>query len=561
MTEGPARKVCCAIYTRKSTDEGLEQSFNSLDAQREACAAYAASQRHEGWEVLPQFYDDGGYSGGTLDRPALKQLLADVSAGNVDVIILYKIDRLTRSLADFARIVDVLDRALASFVSVTQAFNTTTSMGRLTLNVLLSFAQFEREVGAERVRDKIAASKRKGMWMGGVCPLGYDVRNRALVVNETEACVVRQIFDIYLALGSVRSLEDDLRNRGVCSKLRVSRAGVEAGGNSISRGALYVMLRNVLYVGQVSHKGSVFPGQHEGIVDPEIFERVQRLLNLNINCRRDGGRTSPSALLTGRLWDEHGRPMSPTHTTKGSRRYHYYQSRDGEPSSLKPRRVSAGELDSVVTARVQAFLLDPASIHDALEPVAVGAAALSAAIDRANSFAGQLDAPNEATSEAMHALVQRVQLGAASVIVEVNLGVLLNAGHPAVSIQFEIPARLIRRTKEIKLCVAPHRSARTYPDAGLIKLIVKSRQVRSEFEECREISVAQLSAKLGYQLDYCTVLLKLGYLSPKIISSILEGRQPVELTRQRLARFRNLPIEWAEQERALDHEDISIERC
>ena len=262
-----AKKARCAIYTRKSSEEGLEQAFNSLDAQREACAAFILSQKHEGWMVLPTLYDDGGFSGGTMERPALKRLIADIEAGEIDVIVVYKVDRLTRALSDFAKLVDVFDRRGVSFVSITQQFNTTTSMGRLTLNVLLSFAQFEREVTGERIRDKIAASKKKGMWMGGMPPLGYDVKNRKLVVNDAEACIVVEIYRRYLALKSVHALREELADAGIKSKRRMRPDGAEYGGQKFSRGALYLILQNRLYRGEISHKGNSYPGEHPAIVD------------------------------------------------------------------------------------------------------------------------------------------------------------------------------------------------------------------------------------------------------------------------------------------------------
>jgi len=272
------RQVRCAIYTRKSTEEGLDQAFNSLDAQREACAAYVVSQRHEGWTLLPDLYDDGGFSGGTMERPALKRLLMDVESGRVDVIVVYKVDRLTRALSDFAKIVEILDGHGASFVSVTQAFNTTTSMGRLTLNVLLSFAQFEREVTGERIRDKIAASKKKGMWMGGPIPLGYDVKDRRLIINEGEAETVRLIFAQHHALGSLQRLAADLAARGVCSKLRTTRDGRITGGKAYTAGALGYLLRNRLYIGQIRHGDQVYAGEHEAILDQARWDAAQTLL-------------------------------------------------------------------------------------------------------------------------------------------------------------------------------------------------------------------------------------------------------------------------------------------
>ena len=268
----------CAVYTRKSTEDGLEQEFNSLDAQYEACAAYALSQRHEGWVVVKDRYDDGGFSGGNIERPGLKRLLADVAAGKIDIILLYKIDRLTRSLTDFSRIVDVLDKAGASFVSITQSFNTTTSMGRLTLNMLLSFAQFEREITGERIRDKIAASKRKGIWMGGTVPLGYEVVERKLLVKPKEAEQVRHIMQRYLALGTVPALVDELGREGYRTKLQHRVSGPHKGNDLYRRGTLYHMLSNRIYRGMIVHKGKAFPGEHEAIVDEDLFEYVQAKL-------------------------------------------------------------------------------------------------------------------------------------------------------------------------------------------------------------------------------------------------------------------------------------------
>src|SRR3954449_8046693 len=297
--------VRCAVYTRKSSEEGLEQDFNSLDAQREACEAYILSQRHEGWLALPQMYDDGGVSGGTMDRPALKRLLTDIAAGKIDTVVVYKVDRLTRSLSDFAKIVDVFDRHQVSFVSITQSFNTTTSMGRLTLNMLLSFAQFEREVTGERIRDKIAASKRKGMWMGGLPPLGYDVAGRKLLVSETEADTVRAIYRRYAQVGSVRALEEELEGVLV-SKRRVDRFGRDSGGKPLARGALYHMLQNRIYRGEIVHKNASYPGGHEAIVDEELWNKVQSLLSDNRIGRDTGANAAEPSLLAGLVHDHAG---------------------------------------------------------------------------------------------------------------------------------------------------------------------------------------------------------------------------------------------------------------
>src|SRR3954447_18726686 len=297
-------RLRCAVYTRKSSEEGLEQDFNSLHAQREACDAYIASQRQEGWVALPAMYDDGGFSGGTTDRPALQRLLADIAAGKIDIVVVYKVDRLTRSLTDFARIVDLFDKHRVSFVSVTQAFNTTTSMGRLTLNVLLSFAQFEREVTGERIRDKIAASKKKGMWMGGQPPLGYDVQDRKLVPNEAEAAIVRHIFRRYVELRSVRDLKAELDSAGIVSKARRAADGSPYGARPLARGALYLMLSNRIYRGEIVHKGQGYPGEHAAIVDEGLFSVVQAILAGNRVERRTGGDSSEPSLLMGLVHEQ-----------------------------------------------------------------------------------------------------------------------------------------------------------------------------------------------------------------------------------------------------------------
>jgi DNA invertase Pin-like site-specific DNA recombinase len=335
----------CALYTRKSSEEGLEQDFNSLDAQREACAAYVKSQASEGWRALDARYDDGGFSGGSMERPALQRLLADIAAGKVDVVVVYKIDRLTRALMDFARMVELFDRHNVSFVSVTQAFNTTSSMGRLTLNVLLSFAQFEREVTGERIRDKIAASKTKGMWMGGNLPLGYDLPQpgrRALVLNEAEAGTVRMIFAKYLELGSVRALEHWLAVQGIRSKRRTTANGRSIGGQPVTRGAIFHMLRNRTYLGMIVHRDKVHAGMHPAIVDADIFQAVHR--QLDANARRLATPKAPGerAALTGRIFDADGRPMTPTFAYGQQKKlYRYYASASTRPGERRGERGDA----------------------------------------------------------------------------------------------------------------------------------------------------------------------------------------------------------------------------
>lgn len=352
----------CALYSRKSSEEGLDQAFNSLDAQREACEAYVKSQKGEGWRALDTCYDDGGFSGGSMERPALKQLLADIEAGRVDVVVVYKIDRLTRSLADFARMVELFDRHEVTFVSVTQAFNTTSSMGRLTLNVLLSFAQFEREVTGERIRDKIAASKSKGMWMGGRVPLGYDIpvgAERALVVNDAEAAKVRALFRAYLELGSVHALQRWTADNGIRSKQRMTRDGRTTGGQAFSRGALFHLLRNRTYLGLIVHKDKTHEGLHPAIVDAALFDSVQATLDANVRRREARTDRATQAPLTGRVFDCDGQPMSPSFTY-GKRRqvYRYYVSaplQQGRRQADDPdiRRVPGPALEAKLSAVIR----------------------------------------------------------------------------------------------------------------------------------------------------------------------------------------------------------------
>src|SRR5215213_6324707 len=318
-----AKRLRCAIYTRVSTEHGLEQDFNSLDAQREAAEAYIKSQAHEGWVLIKTAYDDGGFSGGSMDRPALQRLLAEVQAGSIDVIVVYKVDRLTRSLADFAKLVELFDAHHVSFVSVNQAFNTTTSMGRLTLNVLLSFAQFEREVTSERIRDKIAASKRKGLWVGGMAPLGYDTKDRKITVNEAEADRVRGIFHGYLKLGSLNLLMADLRTQGIVTKVRTLKTGETVGGIPFTRGPLAHLLRNRFYIGEVIFKGETLAGEQPAIVDKGLFEAVQAKLNEQVTSHK-ASRTKSEALLSGRIFDDRGHRMTPSHARRRGIKYRYY---------------------------------------------------------------------------------------------------------------------------------------------------------------------------------------------------------------------------------------------
>ena len=352
MSKPIVRKIRCAVYTRKSSEEGLDMEFNSLDAQRDACRAYIASQRSEGWLELAEHYDDGGISGATLERPALKRLLADIEEDCVDVVVVYKIDRLSRALMDFAKLVEVFDRNNVTFVSVTQSFNTTTSMGRLTLNILLSFAQFEREVIGERIRDKFAASRKRGMWMGGVVPLGYEVRDRKLVINEAEAATVRMIFERFLKVGSATTLARSLAAERVRSRR----------GNPIDKGFLYKLLGNRIYIGEAVHKGTAYPGEHQPIISRDLWDKVHSILAAKPRTRASNTRAQTPALLKGLIFGPGGRAMSPSHTRKSARLYRYYVDQSvlkGGSDACAIRRVPAAEIEAAVVDQLRGMLRTP----------------------------------------------------------------------------------------------------------------------------------------------------------------------------------------------------------
>jgi site-specific DNA recombinase len=336
----PSRRRC-AIYTRKSSEEGLEQEFNSLQAQSEACEAYIRSQRHEGWVLARTRYDDGGFSGGNMERPALQRLLAGIQGGRIDIIVVYKVDRLTRSLADFAKIVEIFDAQGVSFVSVTQQFNTTSSMGRLTLNVLLSFAQFEREVTGERIRDKIAASKKKGMWMGGNIPLGYDSSQRTLVINPAEAETVRCIFALYREFGCGRGVKEEADRLGLRTKRSTTASGIERGGRSFSRGHIYHLLSNPIYIGEIAHKGQLYPGQHPALIDSYTWAAVRDQLATNARDHRRKAHATEPSLLAGVLVDARGERLTPSHAVKKGRRYRYYVSTEAGTDRPQGWRLAA----------------------------------------------------------------------------------------------------------------------------------------------------------------------------------------------------------------------------
>jgi site-specific DNA recombinase len=559
--------VRCAIYTRKSSEEGLEQEFNSLQAQREACEAFINSQRHEGWVCLRAGYDDGGFSGATIDRPALRRLLADITAGRVDTVVVYKIDRLTRSLADFAKIVEILDTRGASFVSVTQQFNTTTSMGRLTLNVLLSFAQFEREVIGERIRDKIAASKRKGMWMGGVPPLGYQARDRKLVVVDNEAEIVRYIFRRYAELGSVRLLKDELAARNIQSKLRTSAAGRISGGKPFARGALYLMLQNGIYRGEIVHNTQSYPGRHEPIIDQALWEAVQTQVASNSAQRNDDGKTRQPSLLAGMLFDGDGNRMTPSYAVKKGTRYRYYVSRSlitkDRTDDSAGLRLPAAEIEQLVSRQVHRWLLDPSSIYKSTSARLADASMQQRLVARAADLGKHWpELPVARKRTVLTALIERIEVSVDRIEIRLRparLRALLDgaaapsqgANHEETEI-LSVPVRLRRAGREIRMVIdGSDPFAAAQPDLRLIKLLLRARRFNAALAEGEGVPFAALAQREGVSQSYFTRLVRLSYLAPDITQAILDGRQPRDLTAEKLLEHSRLPLAWHEQRATL----------
>jgi site-specific DNA recombinase len=560
-------EVRCAVYTRKSSEEGLEQDFNSLDAQRESCEAFIRSQKHEGWVCLSELYDDGGISGATMERPALKRLLADIEAGRIDAVVVYKVDRLTRSLGDFAKIVEVFDRQAVSFVSVTQQFNTTTSMGRLTLNMLLSFAQFEREVTGERIRDKIAASKKKGMWMGGLPALGYDVKDRKLVVNEREAETVRHIYRRYAALGSVLMLKDELDGDGVVSKARVDKYGRLTGGRPLARGALYLMLQNRIYRGEIVHKENSYPGEHEPIIDAALWDQVQRRLAANRFERATGAGATHVSLLAGLIYDDAGARMTPTHANKKGTRYRYYVSpglvRGTRHQAPRGRRVPAGDLERLIEERLTRFLGSDSEIFGAVEPLVGDVNDCTDVVARAAGLAQRwCDLDPAGRRAILTILVDRIDLLRETVEIRICPGRLpailraedgpRNLKHtPDINeptITFTVPARLKRAGKETRLLVdGAGGSGRRQPDHSLYRLLARAYRYNDMVMRNAGKTMGQLAADAGVGGSYFTRILRLSFLAPEIVRAILRDRHPIELTAKRLANQLRFPIAWDEQ--------------
>jgi DNA invertase Pin-like site-specific DNA recombinase len=559
------KRLNCAIYTRKSSEEGLEKEFNSLDAQREACVAYVLSQKHAGWVALPDLYDDGGLSGGTMERPALLRLLADIRSGKVQIVVVYKVDRLTRSLADFAKIVDVLDAHGSSFVSVTQQFNTTTSMGRLTLNMLLSFAQFEREIAGERIRDKIAASKAKGMWMGGNVPLGYDVRERKLIVNETEAETVRLIFQRYVELGSVRLLGNELDRLGVVSKQRAGAGGVLAGGNRLSRGALYTLLQNPIYRGEIRHQGKIYPGQHEAIIDGELWQLVQEKLADNRQIRTLAADAAEPSLLAGLIMDGDGQRMTSTHAVKKGRRYRYYVSTQlitGTRSDhAKGRRIPAGDIEGLVLDRLRAFFASERELGDALSCFDLDASAVRSSMTKASQLVeGWTSLPPIKLREVVRSVVANLTVHDEMIIASLKptelATVLLGHGYSlptarsAGTIELTLDAKLRRAGKGIRLVVGGGVAAK--PDGQMVALLRDAHATRDCLMSGRDETIDAMANRLGIKRDYLSAHMRLTYLAPDIVRALVAGRHPEGLTPAGLlSKCKDLPHDWQLQRAVL----------
>lgn len=539
------KKIRCAIYTRKSSEEGLEQEFNSLHAQREACASYIASQKHEGWVLLPDQYDDGGISGGTLEREALRRLLRDVDEGLVDQIVGYKIDRLTRSLADFARLVERLDAADASFVSVTQTFNTATSMGRLTLNVLLSFAQFEREVTAERIRDKIAASKKKGLWMGGNVPLGYEADGRSLKIREDEAKTIRTIYDLYLRQKSVIAVTRRAERIGL-------RRRTDASGEAkpFGRGHIHYILTNPVYAGRIRHRDQVHEGQHEPIIDARIWDEVQTMLKEQSGRRRGDLQSSKTSLLAGKLFDETGDRLTPSHASKKGRRYRYYVSNrlivdhksEGFERATAGWRLPASELEAQLADAVLNHLCDHFTTGLLQE--------LSAEeIERAGRLLGERTSPISVPDQrTILDCIARADIAAGKVQIDVEanavanlLGLALSSINPEV-LRFIIPFQLRKRGVESRLILGNLQS-RTLDDT-VIRSIAKAHQYYDAIRAGQTFDQIAKSENLSKRR--ILQVIDLAFLAPDIVKSVIQGNQPVSMTAKWLGQ-NPLPFDWETQ--------------
>jgi DNA invertase Pin-like site-specific DNA recombinase len=564
MARADATRQRCAIYARKSSEEGLEQEFNSLAAQREACEAFIRSQRNEGWVLAKTRYDDGGFSGGNLERPALQDLIADVRAGRIDIVVVYKVDRLTRSLADFARLIELFDAEGVSFVSVTQQFNTTSSMGRLTLNVLLSFAQFEREVTGERIRDKIAASKKKGMWMGGNVPLGYDVNERTLLVNPAEAETVRRIFALYRALGCVRRVKEEADRLGLWTKSSTTANGTERGGKPFSRGHLYTLLSNPIYTGQIAHKGELHPGQQPALIDDETWIAVRDQLAANMSNHRLKAKAAEPSLLAGLLVDAQGDRLTPSHAVKKGRRYRYYVSAalitEAGTDYAQGWRLAAREIEEAVIRILADALTGPPRLVERFGAAGMRSDQIQKMLGRAARMAAALGGSPGERAKLVRELVEEIIVDEETITIKLRRGLLLgenvlSSASQAASesaVELTVAATFRRRGAETKL-VLPGLAQQNHSsrcDPALIKAIARGRAWFEELATGRARSLQELAKRDGISRRYIRRLVGLAFLSPQLVEAILQGRQSVELTATRLTEL-DLPLDWTEQHKLL----------
>jgi site-specific DNA recombinase len=547
----------CAVYTRKSSEEGLEQDFNSLHAQRESCEAYIKSQKHEGWMALPILYDDGGYSGGSIERPALKKLLADIQSRTVDVVVVYKVDRLTRSLADFAKIVEIFDAAGVSFVSVTQQFNTTTSMGRLTLNVLLSFAQFEREVTGERIRDKIAASKQKGMWMGGWVPIGYDRKDRTLVINEDEARTVRTIFALFLKLKNVRKVQAELARLKLATKPYPIATGKILGGLPFSRGHLYRILSNPLYIGEIAHKDIRHAGQHPRIIDQDTWEAVNAQIGSNRREHRGRAKAGHANLLAGLIFDETGRPLVSSHTTKNGKRYLYYVTSEGSgrhpaPPVQAKLRLPAAEVDAFVISAVQRFLTDNTGLAKLLRAAHVRSGRLAEALQKAEVTSRELEnMPFPSRLVLVTDLIARIDVMQAGLRVTFGISGIVRylsgdenssqpPGEDVISVDFPMPS--IVQNGSVKLVVT--QPSQKNEDASLIAAIARGTCWFEELTTGKASSISSIASREGVTDSYVSRVLNFAFLNPAIVEQVMDGNPSANETAGRKMNGQKVAVLW-----------------
>ncbi|HJP69853.1 MAG TPA: recombinase family protein, partial [Sphingomicrobium sp.] len=531
----------------------LEQDFNSLDAQHEACAAYIKSQASEGWKLVAKRYDDGGISGGTLERSGLKRLLADIAAGHVDIVVVYKVDRLTRSLLDFAKLVEAFDKADTSFVSITQSFNTTTSMGRLTLNMLLSFAQFEREVTAERIRDKIAQSKARGMWMGGTPPIGYRPDGRSLAIVEQDAAIVRRIFGRYAELANVRLLAAELDEQGIRSPARITTTGRAFGDRPFSRGQLYKILSNPTYVARIDHGGRSHAANFSPIIEQALWDDVQTKLAANVNGTRSPA-PAEASLLAGKLVDDRGVPMIAVHACKGKVRYRYYVSRDlqhgGDASKADGWRLPAREIEPLVRVKVAALLNDPIELLARSGTEMSSPDEFKAIMARGKKAATKLAGPRAPAAKLLRALVAEVRLEMGQVGIELNtakLASLFEISLLSEDVKIDVAVRLKRSGMVMRLVTHDGSAAAPTVDRTLVKAIVQGRSWWQELQTNTSMSLEDIARREGITAAYVVRIVRLAFLSPRMLKSIIEGTLPTHLTIKRLTMPDAISARWDHQ--------------